>query len=105
MNDETIVPDERVYSVKVHDDFVKELAKLDAIIRNQLRKKLDKVIVNPHVPKNRLSGDLHNCYKIKLLKAGVRLVYQVNDDEIYILLLTVGKRADNEVYDTAKYRV
>ncbi|MDH2997170.1 plasmid stabilization system protein [Pasteurellaceae bacterium LFhippo2] len=93
------------YSIKVHDDFVAELNKLDPTVKQQLRKKLDKVVENPHIPKNRLSGDLHNCYKIKLRKAGVRLIYQVNDDEIYILLLTVGKRADNEVYDTAINRI
>ena len=95
----------KIYTIKVHEDFVKELAGLDAAIRNQLRKKLDKILENPHIPKNRLSGDLHDCYKIKLLKAGVRLVYQVNDDEIFILLLTVGKRAENEVYGIAKTRV
>ncbi|MGX2951084.1 type II toxin-antitoxin system RelE family toxin [Ursidibacter sp. B-7004-1] len=93
------------YSIKVHDDFVEELNKLDATIKAQLRKKLDKVVENPHIPKNRLAGDLHNCYKIKLKRAGVRLVYQVNDNEIYILLLTVGKRADNEVYNTALKRI
>lgn len=93
------------YAIKVHEDFVAELAKLDSSVKQQLRKKLDKVIENPHIPKNRLSGDLHNCYKIKLQKAGVRLVYQVNDQEIYILLLTVGRRADNEVYRTALTRI
>lgn len=94
-----------VYSIRVHKDFVDELDKLDHAVKQQLRKKLDKVIENPHIPKNRLGGELHNCYKIKLRKAGVRLVYQVNDDEIYILLLTVGKREDNEVYDTALTRI
>lgn len=93
------------YSIKVHADFVSELNKLNPIIKQQLRKKLDKIIENPHIPKNRLSGELHNCYKIKLRNAGVRLVYQVNDDEIYILLLTVGKRADNEVYNAALTRI
>lgn len=93
------------YSIKTHDDFVAELAKLDSSVKQQLRKKLAKVIENPHIPKNRLGGGLHNCYKIKLKKAGVRLVYQVNDDEIYILLLTVDRRADNEVYNTALTRV
>lgn len=93
------------YSIKVHEDFVTELAKLDPAVKQQLRKKLDKVVENPHIPKNRLSGDLHNCYKIKLRKAGVRLIYQVNDEEIYILLLTVGRRADNAVYETALTRL
>ncbi|WP_407705905.1 type II toxin-antitoxin system RelE family toxin [Actinobacillus minor] len=35
-----------VYSIKVHDDFVEELNKLDTAIKTQLRKKLDKVVVN-----------------------------------------------------------
>lgn len=102
MNDSTTPV---IYAIKVHEDFAKELAKLDNAIKQQLRKKLDKVVINPHIPKNRLSGELSSCYKVKLKKAGVRLVYQVNDDEIYILLLTVGKRADSEVYDTAKTRI
>lgn len=93
------------YTIKVHDDFVEELASLPTTIKAQLRKKLDKIVENPHIPKNRLGGDLVGCYKIKLLKSGIRLVYQINDDEIYILLITVGKRADNEVYDTAKNRL
>ena len=41
------------YSIKVHDDFVKALNKLDTAIKTQLRKKLDKVVENPHIPKNR----------------------------------------------------
>lgn len=93
------------YSIKVHDDFVSEFSKLDSSIKQQLRKKLEKIIENPHIPKNRLGGGLHDCYKIKLRKAGIRLIYQVNDTEIYILLLTVGKREDNEVYDTTLTRI
>lgn len=100
MTDEPII-----YTIKVHEDFTEELAKLTPAIRTQLRKKLDKIVENPHIAKNRLKGELHECYKIKLLKAGIRLIYQVNDDEIYILLLTVGKRADSEAYETAKTRI
>ena len=46
-----------------------------------------------------LRGDLVGCYKIKLLKAGVRLVYHVKDDDVIILLITAGKRADSIVYN------
>lgn len=93
------------YSIRVHDDFVAELNALPTAIKTQLRKKLDKIVENPHIPKNRLSGDLHGCYKIKLRKSGIRLVYAVNDDEIYILLLTVGKREKSLVYTTATDRL
>ena len=93
------------YSIKVHDDFKKDLSKLSQPIKDQLYKKLKKVQENPHIPKNRLSGELSSCYKIKLLKAGVRLVYQVIDEEVVILLVTVGKRADSEIYEAAKHRL
>lgn len=62
------------------------------------------MIEAPHIPKNMVHGDLVGCYKIKLLKAGVRLVYQVKDDGV-ILLITVGKRADSIVYDEATKRI
>lgn len=93
------------YSIRVHRDFEHDLRKLDQSIQDQLYKKLIKIIENPHIPKNRLHGDLSTCYKIKLLKAGVRLIYQVIDDEVVILLITVGKRADQAVYDEAVKRV
>lgn len=90
------------YKLLRHKDFTAEWEKLPSAIRDQLKKKLSKIIQQPHVPKNILRGDLAGCYKIKLLKAGVRLVYQVRDDQVIILLITVGKRADNIVYNEAK---
>ncbi|WP_436914094.1 type II toxin-antitoxin system RelE family toxin [Acinetobacter schindleri] len=93
------------YKLLRHKDFTAEWEKLPVAIREQFKKKLAKVIEQPHIPKNKLRGDLAGCYKIKLLKAGVRLVYQVRDDEVVILLITVGKRADSVVYDEAKNRL
>jgi mRNA interferase RelE/StbE len=52
---------------------------------------------NPKVLKDQLSGH-PNLYKIKLRTAGYRLVYEVNDNTITILVLSVGKRNRNEVY-------
>ena len=93
------------YKLLRHKDFAKEWDNLPVAIRDQLKKKLAKVIEQPHIPKNLLRGDLASCYKIKLLKAGVRLVYQVKDVEVVILLITVGKRADSAAYDEAKKRI
>lgn len=93
------------YKLLRHKDFATEWDQLPVAIRDQLKKKLAKVIEQPHIPKNLLRGDLAGCYKIKLLKAGVRLVYQVIDDEVVILLITVGKRANSVVYDEAKKRI
>lgn len=93
------------YTIKVHDDFVEDLKAIPKSVQDRLKKKLEKIVENPHIAKNRLSGDLHNCYKIKLLADGVRAVYQVNDNEICILLLTVGKRKDNAAYIAAQKRL
>lgn len=48
---------------------------------------------------------MKDCYKIKLAKAGYRLVYKVEDEQIIVLVLTVGKREGNAVYKAAMKRV
>jgi len=45
----------------------------------------------PHNPANQLHG-FKNVYKIKLRSVGYRLVYEVNDDEIVVCIIAVGKR-------------
>jgi mRNA interferase RelE/StbE len=51
------------------------MGKLPVAIQDQFKKKVAKVIEQPHIPENMLKGDLTGCYKIKLLKASVRFVY------------------------------
>ena len=54
------------YKLLRHKDFKAEWEKLPVAIRDQFKKKLAKVIEQPHIPKNMLRGDLEGCYKIKL---------------------------------------
>ncbi|MDY6455996.1 type II toxin-antitoxin system RelE family toxin [Acinetobacter faecalis] len=93
------------YKLLRHKEFTAEWEKLPSVIREHFKKKLAKIIKQLHVPKSLLRGNLAGCYKIKLLKAGFRLVYQVRDDQVIILLVTVGKREDNVVYVEAKKRI
>jgi mRNA interferase RelE/StbE len=53
------------------------------------------------MPGSELHGELRNCYKIKLLKQGYRLVYVVENDELVVLVLAVDKREDATVYASA----
>lgn len=53
---------------------------------------------------NELHRDLAEFYKIKLLKDGYCLVYQVMDERIVIYVIAVGRRADNEIYALATKR-
>jgi len=48
----------------------------------------------------RLKG-MADCYKIKLKNAGFRLVYQVDDSRVVVIVLAVGKRENLTVYKVA----
>ncbi|MEA2108503.1 MAG: type II toxin-antitoxin system RelE/ParE family toxin, partial [Pseudomonadota bacterium] len=49
--------------------------------------------------------DFENHYKIKLRASGYRLVYEVIDNEISVLVVAIGKREKNSVYRNAKKRI
>ncbi len=83
---------------------LKEWRKLDEGVRQQLKKKLVEVLQNPRVEANRLHG-LPDCYKIKLRSAGYRLVYQVIEQEVLVFVVAVGKRENDQVYDTVQDRL
>lgn len=89
------------YSLKFHEKALKEWKKLGEPIKTQLKKKLAERLENPHVQADRLSGFSTALYKIKLRSVGYRLVYEVNDDEITVLVLSVGKRDKLQVYENA----
>ena len=48
---------------------------------------------------------MKDCYKIKLRRAGYRLVYQVRDKELMVSLIAVGKREKNQIYKAAMKRI
>lgn len=82
----------------------KEWEKLGAIIKEQFKKKLTERLNNPHISKDAISGG-NNLYKIKLKSAGYRLVYEVDDNRIIVLVLAIGKRNRNEVYNKLSSRL
>ena len=91
------------YTVKFREDALKEWQKLDKAIQQQFAKKLKKCCENPHIPSAKLRG-IKDCYKIKLRTSGFRLVYQVIDDTLVIVVVAVGKRERSEVYNLASER-
>lgn len=91
------------YDLAFLDEALKEWRKLDNVIREQFKAKLAERLQNPKVPSARLHGAKER-YKIKLRNAGYRLVYQVKDRELLVLVVAVGKRERNEVYNAAARR-
>lgn len=95
--------DPTFYKIHFTETSLKEFKKLGATIQAQFKKKLKTLQSNPHIPSARLHGDLANCYKIKLRSAGYRLVYEVKDDLLIIVVIAAAKR--QTIYDTAKERL
>ncbi|MTW18349.1 type II toxin-antitoxin system mRNA interferase toxin, RelE/StbE family [Rhodoplanes serenus] len=91
------------YELAFLDEALKEWRKLDSITRDQFKTKLAERLENPKVPSARLHGAKER-YKIKLRSAGFRLVYEVRDQELVVLVVAVGKRERNDVYKTAARR-
>jgi len=92
------------YSLEFKESALKEWKKLDSTIREQFKKKLAERLVRPRVESARLSG-MTDCYKIKLKNAGYRLIYQVNDEHIVVIVVAVGKRENLAVYRSAGERL
>ncbi|EGV19989.1 type II toxin-antitoxin system RelE family toxin [Thiocapsa marina] len=92
-----------IYELAFHPEALKEWVKLDPSVRTQFKKKLAERLLNPRVPAARLSGR-SNRYKIKLRTVGYRLVYEVRDAELLILVVAVGKRDRDAVYRIATSR-
>ncbi len=79
------------YRVQFTESARKSWNKLGATVRQQFEKTLRRRVENPHVPAARLRAR-GNVYKIKLRDAGYRLVYEVHDKVLVILVIGVGRR-------------
>ena len=92
------------YKLKFIPTALKEWNKLGETLKRAFKKKLSERLENPRIPKDQLHG-WQNVYKIKLRSAGYRLVYEVVDSELIIIILAIGKRENNEVYKKILKRV
>jgi mRNA interferase RelE/StbE len=92
------------YKLVFKVDAKKEWDALDSTVRSIFAKKLKERIQQPCIKSSRLSG-MKDCYKIKLRRAGFRLVYQVRNEELIVSVVAVGKREKNLVYKIASKRI
>ena len=91
------------YKLKFLPSALKEWKKLAPPIQKQFKKKLEERIFNQRNQASQLRG-FKDAYKIKLRSAGYRLVYEVNDNEITVFVIAVGKRERGLVYTKAEQR-
>jgi mRNA interferase RelE/StbE len=92
------------YRLRFHELALREWQKLDNSVREPFKKKLAERLDQPRVPASALHG-MPDCYKIKLHSLGYRLVYRVDDTEVFVTVIAAGKRNENRVYRTASDRL
>jgi mRNA interferase RelE/StbE len=92
------------YELRFKEEALKEWRKLDSGIKESFKKKLSERLQEPHIESSRLNK-MADCYKIKLRGVGYRLVYQVRDKELVVVVIAVGKRDKNLVYKIAGIRL
>lgn len=93
----------KTFELEFLADAMAEWHRLDGSIKTQFKKKLAERLIEPRLPSAKLSGH-SDRYKIKLRSIGYRLVYEVQDERLVVLVVAVGKRDKNVVYRTAEKR-
>lgn len=91
------------YELEFLEEALAEWHRLDGSIKAQFKKKLAERLSEPRLPSAKLSGH-PDRYKIKLRSIGYRLVYEVLDGRLIVLVVAVGKRDKNAVYKAAEGR-
>ena len=92
------------FELDFKESALKEWRSLDPSARERLKKKLERRLENPHVQAEALSGELAGCYKIKDNRSGIRLVYDVIENDVVVLVLSVGPRSHSRAYSAAAFR-
>ena len=92
------------YKLDFYDQALKEWNKLDGSVRDQFKQKLVERLETPHVISAKLRGS-KDRYKIKLRGVGYRMVYEVNDQIVTVIVVAIGKRDKSEVYLKAAQRL
>ncbi len=92
------------YKLRFHEQALRDWQKLDRSVRDPLARKLTERLEQPRVPSAALHG-MPDCYKIKLQSLGYRLIYRVDDQEVFVTVISTGRRDKNRVYQTALNRL
>ena len=92
------------YKLDFYDQALKEWNNLDGSVRDQFKQKLVERLETPHVISAKLRGS-KDRYKIKLRGVGYRMVYEVNDQIVTVIVVAIGKRDKSEVYVKAAQRL
>lgn len=79
------------YLLKIKNSAFKEIQKIDKPSRQRVIEAIDKLTSNPHIGKQ-LKGEHSGLRRIR--SGSYRVVYEINENEIVVLILRVAHRKD-----------
>jgi mRNA interferase RelE/StbE len=93
------------WKVIYHPDVQQDLTRLGSAAANRILDVIEERIRDGEPDKlgNPLRGALSGCRRIRT--GNTRIVYRVAADAIHVLIIAVGARRDEEVYNVAHRRV
>ena len=100
----------RNWSWKYSQEARADMKKLDNSQQEQVIRAIRKFVQNP-LPKseggygNPLHGELAGYFKIKLLDSGIRILYTLKRRKDKMIVVLIGMRRDDEVYEIALERL
>ncbi|WP_368031383.1 type II toxin-antitoxin system RelE/ParE family toxin [Arcobacter sp. s6] len=97
-----------MYELKLHPKVEDDLKELDNALQIQVFKKLKQIQNSPELVLplgNKNNMNLSGFKKVYVAKKRVRIVYEIQDDELLIYTIAIGKRDDMEVYKKANERL
>ena len=81
----------RMYRIVFAKRADKALRKMPRKTANQIRKKLDRIAIAPHAKDNNVTR-LQNRPGYRLRVGDWRVIYEIREDELVILILKIGPR-------------
>ena len=97
-----------MYELQLHPKVEDDLKELDNALQIQVFKKLKQIQISPQLGLplgNKNNLNLSGFKKVYVAKKRVRIVYEIQDDELLIYTIAIGKRNDMEVYKKANERL
>ena len=98
------------WKVRLTDEAQSDFEKFNQTQRLQIRRVIERFALNP-LPKseggygNPLHGELVGYFKIKLLDSGIRILYTLKRRKDKMIVVLIGMRRDDEVYEIALERL
>ncbi len=80
------------YRIHIRKRAVKALSALPTTDKIRIRNAIDKLADDPRPPGVRKLADKHQLYRLRI--GYYRIIYQINDQELLVLVVNVGHRRD-----------